>query len=460
MLGVSASPDIPVGARVSPISLSANSAETSSVTSTKLSAQVATPIPTINSPAHLKSTDSTLGLDKTVRLHSSNIVDLSRGPSDLVSEINFGVNSTSISNSSDSNLSGNLSGSNSSQVSFSLNLGPLSVAGLVKGTGHGTEAFPRFSSHNAMSEPQSNISPFDHSQANKGQGQEVNQERRNTGAFPSDGVGEDEKEAIFRPFAGAEQVANTDEPDTKNEEAKREAIVLLEQQLLQELSSRDAEVKAHEQAHSTVGGNLAQSPQFSYEKGSDGRRYAVDGEVQIDIAVVVGDPLATVNKMKKVYAAAMAPTNPSMADIRVASEALKKLNDAKAQLIDVRQEKPLNLDEMKPLISAESAIRGQVIPEPHKPQVFGEIDENGVISSSLVDSPSSLDDVFTLSPLIERINEQIPSSADPSSEASSESPPVELSTGTLSFGAERVAKHYATNAFTQDAKADSFYQSV
>lgn len=192
MLGVSASPDIPVGARVSPISLSANSAETSSVTSTKLSAQVATPIPTINSPAHLKSTDSTLGLDKTVRLHSSNIVDLSRGPSDLVSEINFGVNSTSISNSSDSNLSGNLSGSNSSQVSFSLNLGPLSVAGLVKGTGHGTEAFPRFSSHNAMSEPQSNISPFDHSQANKGQGQEVNQERRNTGAFPSDGVGEDE----------------------------------------------------------------------------------------------------------------------------------------------------------------------------------------------------------------------------------------------------------------------------
>ena len=462
MLGVSSSPDVPVGVRATSISSSANLAEISSVPGSKLSAGASTSVSAINNPVRHKSSSASFGSDKAATLHSSNIVDLSHVSSELASNVDLGVNSKSISIASGTNLSVNLPGSNSSQASFSLNLGPLTVRGLVNPTEPTIELSPRFNSHSVVSEPQGNIKPFDIPDT-KAQGQEADHNIRERGTFSPDSSPEEEREPIFTPFAGDEQVVSADIADAQEADAKRDAIVLLEQQLLQELSSRDAEVKAHEQAHSTVGGNLAQSPQFSYENGSDGRRYAVDGEVQIDISVVAGDPLATVNKMKKVYAAAMAPTNPSMADIRVASEALKKLNDAKALLVDVRQEKPLSLDEMKPLISAQSAIQGVVIPEPHRPQVFGEVDEDGVISSSLVDSPSSLDDIFTVSPLIELINEQIPSSPDPTSESntesSAESAPVESPTGTLSFGAERIAKHYAANAFTEDVypRADPLF---
>ena len=43
--------------------------------------------------------------------------------------------------------------------------------------------------------------------------------------------------------------------------------------------------------------------------------------------------------MQKVYAAAMAPNQPSSADIRVAAEAVQKMNQAKAEMAEQRQEK-------------------------------------------------------------------------------------------------------------------------
>ncbi|QIR14750.1 putative metalloprotease CJM1_0395 family protein [Shewanella aestuarii] len=122
-------------------------------------------------------------------------------------------------------------------------------------------------------------------------------------------------------------------------EKQQQKIELAEQQQIDELAKRDAEVKTHEQAHKAVGGMFAQSPSYSYEKGPDGKRYAVDGEVQIDVSVVNGDPQATFNKMQKVYAAAMAPVQPSAADIRVAAEAIQKMNQAKAEMAQQRQEK-------------------------------------------------------------------------------------------------------------------------
>jgi hypothetical protein len=42
--------------------------------------------------------------------------------------------------------------------------------------------------------------------------------------------------------------------------------------------------------------------------------------------------------MQKVYAAAMAPVQPSMADIRVAAQALQNMNEANKQLIQDRQQ--------------------------------------------------------------------------------------------------------------------------
>jgi hypothetical protein len=42
----------------------------------------------------------------------------------------------------------------------------------------------------------------------------------------------------------------------------------------------------HEQAHAFLGGQYASSPEYEYERGPIGRRYAVSGEVSIDISKV------------------------------------------------------------------------------------------------------------------------------------------------------------------------------
>lgn len=153
-----------------------------------------------------------------------------------------------------------------------------------------------------------------------------------------------------------------------------------QQQQVDSLKARDSEVKAHEHAHATVGGQYAQSPSFKYEKGADGQRYATDGEVQIDVSPVGGDPLATINKMKQVYAAAMAPVDPSSADIRVAAEALQKMNEAKVMLAEERQKQIVDLQTAQTLIDADAQIKELPPLEKHTPVVTGDVDESGNIA--------------------------------------------------------------------------------
>ncbi|WP_394393154.1 putative metalloprotease CJM1_0395 family protein [Shewanella woodyi] len=199
---------------------------------------------------------------------------------------------------------------------------------------------------------------------------------------------------VFNPFE------STQEEDKASEESNAKALVL-EQQVLAELAKRDAEVRSHEQAHAAVGGIHAQSPQLSYEQGSDGRRYAVDGEVSIDISTVPGNPLATVNKMRQVYAAAMAPTDPSMADIRVAAEAMRKLNQARAELAEQRVNDAPSIEEMAPLLGAQSSIDETPIFDPPKFTTAGDVDETGAITKPQVD------EVNPVSDSVDKINSQL-----------------------------------------------------
>jgi len=104
-----------------------------------------------------------------------------------------------------------------------------------------------------------------------------------------------------------------------------------DQQTIAKLQSRDREVRAHEAAHKSVGGSLAGSMSFSYESGPDGRRYAVGGEVSIDTGAE-RDPRATIAKMQRVIAAALAPAQPSSQDRAVAAGASAAMADAQRQL--------------------------------------------------------------------------------------------------------------------------------
>jgi len=97
------------------------------------------------------------------------------------------------------------------------------------------------------------------------------------------------------------------------------------------LSQIDAHVKAHEAAHKAVGGSLAGSATYKYKIGPDGKRYAVSGEVPI--AIKKGNtPEETIKNMEQIKAAALAPTDPSPQDLRVAATAEAIENQAKIKL--------------------------------------------------------------------------------------------------------------------------------
>ena len=94
-----------------------------------------------------------------------------------------------------------------------------------------------------------------------------------------------------------------------------------EQKQVQELQARDREVRAHDQAHKTVGGPYAGAISYETQTGPDGREYAIGGEVQIDASPIPGNPEATVRKLDVVIRAALAPAEPSSQDFAVARAA-------------------------------------------------------------------------------------------------------------------------------------------
>lgn len=201
---------------------------------------------------------------------------------------------------------------------------------------------------------------------------------------------EQKQQALAEAFAKADnskqaqqtQGEQTRQQDLAKEQVKQTQEKAIEQQKAQidELKARDTEVKAHEHAHASVGGQYAQSPSFKYEKGADGQRYATDGEVQIDVSIVPGDPLATINKMKQVYAAAMAPVDPSSADIRVAAQALQKMNEAKAKLAEERQQQIVDQSTTETLIGAEAQLENLPPLKERQIQVTGKVDADGNIT--------------------------------------------------------------------------------
>lgn len=165
---------------------------------------------------------------------------------------------------------------------------------------------------------------------------DLNQTTINENAQDSSGEGKQEQ----REQQDSAQIqSEQDNKDTNNETNKATAPTneqSLPPEILQqisELKKRDQEVRAHETAHAAVGGNTTGAPSFTYEQGPDGRRYAVSGEVSVDLSPVAGDPQATIAKMQKVHAAALAPANPSAQDKQVASAAIKTIASAQTELL-------------------------------------------------------------------------------------------------------------------------------
>lgn len=129
------------------------------------------------------------------------------------------------------------------------------------------------------------------------------------------------------------QGAQPTEPEKTSPSAKP-ALTENDLKLIQELKKTDTEVRAHEMAHIAAGGQyITSGAKLQYRRGPDGINYAVAGEVSIDTAPIPGDPRATVQKMQRVKAAALAPSSPSAQDRKVAAAASALAAKAAAEIM-------------------------------------------------------------------------------------------------------------------------------
>ncbi len=131
-------------------------------------------------------------------------------------------------------------------------------------------------------------------------------------------------------------------PDDNEQQLERDKQAALDTQLINQLALKDKKVRRHEQAHATIGGTATGSPSYTFDTGPDGKKYAVEGEVSVDLSTVLGNPQATIAKMQKVHAAALAPSTPSLEDIRAAASASQAILKAQSELLIQQQQETLD----------------------------------------------------------------------------------------------------------------------
>lgn len=181
---------------------------------------------------------------------------------------------------------------------------------------------------------------------------------------PSSELSPSSSAAQAQPLDSTSAIASDGEQESLRDEAQspaaeektpaREAAQQRQEELeLAELVSRDREVRAHEQAHSAVGGSYAGAPTYTFKSGPDGKRYAVGGEVSIDTSPVPNDPQATLRKMEIVIRAALAPAEPSAQDRSVAAQATAQAAQARAELAQQQREEEIAATEERAAQRAE-----------------------------------------------------------------------------------------------------------
>lgn len=143
---------------------------------------------------------------------------------------------------------------------------------------------------------------------------------------------------LVRVDAQSSRATNSAKTEESTQAKKRTAtgdtvqLTPEEQQQVRRLVQTDRAVRAHEQAHLSVGADLVRgAAAYSYQTGPDNRRYAVGGEVSIDTSPG-RTPEETIPKAQHIRATALAPVDPSPQDHSVAAQATRMENDARVEL--------------------------------------------------------------------------------------------------------------------------------
>lgn len=120
--------------------------------------------------------------------------------------------------------------------------------------------------------------------------------------------------------------------ENENKESKAiDELSQTEKKELEKLKRRDQEVRTHEMAHQSAGGQYAGSASYSYTTGPDNNRYAVGGSVDIETSPAK-TPEETVKKADQIKRAATAPAQPSAADLQIAAKATRMKMEAQSEL--------------------------------------------------------------------------------------------------------------------------------
>lgn len=138
------------------------------------------------------------------------------------------------------------------------------------------------------------------------------------------------------PDRDPKQPADEDAADSSPQELPRE-----QEAEVAAMEKRDQEVRTHEQQHlAAAGGHARGGAHYSFETGPDGKRYVVEGHVNIDTSAVPDDPEATIQKAQTIRRAALAPAQPSGADRAVAAKAGRMETQARQELASENGDAP------------------------------------------------------------------------------------------------------------------------
>lgn len=220
--------------------------------------------------------------------------------------------------------------------------------------------------------------------------------RQENRASNAERAAEAEERVDFESRSSSENESRYKEEEQKQEAQKEQQREQqrLDQQLIDELAKRDREVRAHEQAHNAVGGQLTGSPSYRYQRGPDGVSYAVAGEVSISLGSANGDPEVSLQVARTVKRAALAPADPSTQDRRVAAAAAQVERQALQEIALKAREERTRVKEEAEAESAERELQpGNEVNNNDSVQRGQNAEDESLFRSSAVDSISQNVDI-------------------------------------------------------------------
>jgi hypothetical protein len=105
---------------------------------------------------------------------------------------------------------------------------------------------------------------------------------------------------------------------------------------IDDLKRQERDIHAHEEAHYRSSGGKAFTPQYVYEVGPDGNKYAVKGTTKI-ILEEGKTSEETIKNARTARTAAMAPANPSDQDRKVILETVRMEQKARKKILESKK---------------------------------------------------------------------------------------------------------------------------